>query len=448
MKFKSSFFYARKILFSKSSLNKNVMGRKSLLGAILCIGISLVPLVSLLVVSEGMIEGMTERIIRLSTQDIQVSFGNSSPCAESEEVFLSASQKIASLPFVRKVYPELRSMNLAGANSMRTGAAVRAVPEDFFTDEYTAKLFEIKEGEALLEKKRGIIISEKMAEILNVKVDQRISLINVNAKQGGKLSPRSFMFTVTGIISCGYQELDQLWAFISIKDGFEVLPKNNADFILGVSTLSPFAAELNLWCDELSDFIYDDADDFNYYDLSLDTWQEINSSQFENFSSTKLLLFLIMILIVLVASVNISSALVMIVMERSHEIGILKAMGATQSGIKASFMLTGLFAGIAGLCLGLPLGLLAAVNINHIILFMEKLLNYISAFFYSLFSDGTFVSFKLLDPAFYIQKIDIIIPFKELYAIAFLTVLISLLVSILPSRRAGKEKIMDTLRKA
>ncbi len=339
-------------------------------------------------------------------------------------------------------------MNLAGANSMRTGAAVRAVPDDFFTDEYTKKLFEVKEGDFRFQKKREIILSEKMSEILNVKVGERISLINVNARSGGKVSPRNYMFTVAGIISCGYQELDQLWAFISLKDGFEVLPKNNAEFIFGVSTTSPFAPELNLWCDELSDFIFEDTDDFNYYDFSIGTWQEINSSQFENFSSTKMLLFLIMILIVLVASVNISSALVMIVMERSHEIGILKTMGATQSGITASFMLTGLFAGIAGLCLGLPLGLLAAVNINHIILFMEKLLNYISAFFYALFSDETFVSFKLLDPAFYIQKIEIIIPLKELLAIAFLTVLISLLVSIVPSIKAGKEKIMDTLRKA
>ena len=156
-----------------------------------------------------------------------------------------------------------------------------------------------------------------------------------------------------------------------------------------------------------------------------------------------------MILIVLVATVNISSALVMIVMERSREIGILKTMGASSSGIRAAFIITGGAAGFAGVLTGIPLGLLAAVNINSIIPAFEKLLNFISMAFHFLFEGGSssYETFRLLDPAFYIQKIDIHIPFPELFLIALSAVLLSLLVSIIPSGRAGREKIMDTLRK-
>ena len=65
-------------------------------------------------------------------------------------------------------------------------------------------------------------------------------------------------------------------------------------------------------------------EDEELYESYVSRWDQLNASQFENFSSTKALLLIIMMLIVLVASINISSAIVMIVMERKKEIAILK----------------------------------------------------------------------------------------------------------------------------
>ena len=424
------------------------MGRRSLLGAVICIAISLVPLTALLVVSEGMIEGMTERIIHLSTHDIQIEPASTSFCTSSFEAFTQVSERLLSVNSIKKVYPEIQYMNLASANAVRSGALVRAVDENIFKDRYFSSLFEVCEGECDLSAKRSVIISSKMAETLGVKPGDRISLINVNVSEGNRLSPRAFPFTVKAVVSSGYQELDELWAFISLREGFEVLSRSSSSFIIGLSTDNTFSPLLNKTLEEVFSYLcMDEA--FDIYGTSVSTWKEINSAQFENFSSTKILLFLIMILIVLVASANISSALVMIVLERSAEIGILKTMGSSSSGLRAAFIMTGGAAGFAGVLTGIPLGLLTAVNINSIISGFEKFLNFIMYSLNVLFEgkNAGYESFRLLDPAFYIQKIDINIPFEKLFLVALSAVLLSLLVSVLPSRKAGREKIMDTLRK-
>ena len=111
--------------------------------------------------------------------------------------------------------------------------------------------------------------------------------------------------------------------------------------------------------------------------------------------------------------------------------------------------MTGGAAGFAGVLTGIPLGLLAAVNINSIISAFERFLNFIMLSLNVLLEgeSASYESFRLLDPAFYIQKIDINIPFGKLFLVSLSAVFLSLLVSVLPARKAGREKIMDTLRK-
>jgi len=161
------------------------------------------------------------------------------------------------------------------------------------------------------------------------------------------------------------------------------------------------------------------------------------------------MLLFIMMLIVLVASVNISSALVMLVMERKKEIAILKSLGGTSRGISLSFIITGSVTGFFGVLFGLPLGLLFSLNFSRVMNFIEALVNSFAKIFYFL-SEGSlsnYVTLHLLDEAFYLQNIPITIPVKEVALISLATILLSLLVSLLPAIKAGKEKPIETLRK-
>ena len=157
-----------------------------------------------------------------------------------------------------------------------------------------------------------------------------------------------------------------------------------------------------------------------------------------------------MFLIVMVASVNISSALIILAIERRREIAILKSLGAASGGISFSFLLTGFYAGLCGVVLGVPPGILCALNVNEIISFMEKVVNIAVKLVYSIgspYGSADFLPVHLLDPAYYLEKIPVILPFAQLTAIVCGTLFLSVLVSVGPSIKAGREKPIHTLRK-
>ena len=126
-------------------------------------------------------------------------------------------------------------------------------------------------------------------------------------------------------------------------------------------------------------------------------------------------------------------------MERQKEIAILKSIGAKPWGITLAFLLAALASGAGGLLLGLPVGILLTVFSNQIVHGFERLVN-----FFSTLGGGGPV--HLMDPAYYLSEIPVEIPGKQIILIAVAVLLLSVMVSYLPSRKAGKEKPLDILR--
>ncbi|MCR5762337.1 MAG: FtsX-like permease family protein [Treponema sp.] len=407
----------------------------------LCIGISLIPLIAVLCVSDGMISGITGRIIGLSTQDISVFHSGTNEFTSDLGALKKYSSEIKNIEGVKQVFMEVNNTVLVSANNYRKGATIRAVEQDVFErNQSFNNLFSVIEGSVGLKNERSAVICQKIAQDLNVHAGDRITLITANKIRRNVILPKTAVFTVEGIVSCGYQELDALWIFIPLSSGFSFLPDLSSDYIVKVQTENSFSADLIKTKHLIAD-----------YDCSADvyTWNELNKSQFENFSSTRILLMLIMLLIVLVASINISSALIMIVLERRKEIAILKSIGGNAKGISFSFLIMGCFAGMGGLIIGLPIGLLSSAHINKIISASESAINFCTKIVYLLEKKdfSSYNSVHLLDPAYYLQNIPISMPVKELLIIVAGTVFLSLAASVLPSLKAGKEKPLDTLRK-
>ena len=181
------------------------------------------------------------------------------------------------------------------------------------------------------------------------------------------------------------------------------------------------------------------SDNFGRY-ANVYRWDQIHSSEFENFSSTKVMLVFVMMLIVLVACVNISSAIVMLVMERQKEIAILKSIGAKPAGITLAFLLASLACGAGGIIIGLPLGILLTIFSNQIVNGLERLVNFFSAL-------GGGGPVHLMDPAYYLAEIPVRMPVSQIILIVVSVLFLSLVVSYIPSKKAGKEKPLDILRK-
>lgn len=213
---------------------------------------------------------------------------------------------------------------------------------------------------------------------------------------------------------------------------YKNLSMENASFNIMIETDDAFSPKL-------VGIQYEVKNHFGRY-ANVYRWDQVHSSEFENFSSTKVMLVFIMILIVLVASVNISSAIVMLVMERQKEIAILKSIGATPFGVTLSFLIAGAACGAGGLCFGIPIGILFTIFSNQLISGTEKMIN----LFTGLFHSG---EIKLLDPAYYLTKIPVEIPWGAIALIVFGVIILSVLVSYIPARKAGKEKPLDILRK-
>ena len=446
MTFRSSLMFAKSLIFPKAE--KKSSARRSLWGALLCIGLSIVPLVVVLSITNGMIQGMTDRIIGLSSNNIQAYVSPKLKDTQTAESYRNYAAQFKTVDGVFAVYPEISLTALAAGKKMRTGAQLRALDKEIFTNNSSFKeLFSIIEGDVQEFQNQNAdsgnyaVIGQKMAQLLDLHAGDTFRVITIKTTDG-KQSPKLTSFKVSAIVSSGYQELDALWVFIPLETAYKFVSLANASYTVMIETPQSYSPDLVRIQRELKK-------EYGKY-INFYRWDQVHAAEFENFSSTKVMLVFIMILIVLVASINISSAIIMLVMERRKEIAILKSIGATPSGITFAFIITGMTCGLGGLVLGLPFGLLAAVNANQIVQFIEKLVNLIARAGYYLkgLPADEINAIHLMDPAYYLQTIPVNLPFSQLILISLSTVLLALLVSIIPSVKAGKEKPLDILRKA
>ena len=446
MTFKSSLMFAKSLIFPKAE--KKSSARRSLWGALLCIGLSIVPLVVVLSITNGMIQGMTDRIIGLSSNNIQAYVSPKLKDTQQAQAYRDYAEQFKTVDGVLGVYPEISVTALAAGKKMRTGIQIRALNKEIFSQNKAfSELFSIIEGDIQSfqnqneETETWAIVGQKMAEMLELHEGDTFRVITIKTTDG-KQSPKLTSFKVSAIVSSGYQELDALWVFIPLESAYKFISLANASYTVMIETPDSYSPDLVRIQKELKAGY---GKYINFY-----RWDQVHAAEFENFSSTKVMLVFIMILIVLVASINISSAIIMLVMERKKEIAILKSIGATPSGITFSFIITGMTCGLGGLILGLPFGLLAAVNANQIVQFIEKAVNAIARAGYVLkgVPADEINAIRLMDPAYYLQTIPVDLPFAQIILISLSTVLLALLVSVIPSVKAGKEKPLDILRKA
>lgn len=443
MTFSSSLMFASSLIFPKTE--KKSTARKSFFASVVCIGLSIIPLIIVVCVTDGLISGMTERLIGLSSGHLEAYVSSGVNPVSTAQKFADYASGLLEVEGVVSVFPEIKINALAAGKSYRTGAEIRAVFTDIFEKNESFKnMFSAEEGnisdfQNSTDTKRAVI-GKKIAQLLNVHVGDNFRIITTKSVNG-KITPKLTVFNVCAIVSSGYQELDSLWVFIPLDSVYSFASASNSSFTIMVNTNDPFSSDLV----KIQQSVKSKCGKYaNVY-----RWDQVHVSEFENFSSTKIMLIFIMILIVLVASINISSAIIMLSMERKKEIAIIKSIGGTTKGITLSFLIAGLASGAGGVLIGVPLGLILSIFANQIISFFEKALN-----FFVRIMDlikgiplESIKEIKLMDSAYYLSTIPITVPVDKIVLISIFTIILSLVVSIIPSIKAGNEKPLETLRK-
>jgi lipoprotein-releasing system permease protein len=174
--------------------------------------------------------------------------------------------------------------------------------------------------------------------------------------------------------------------------------------------------------------------------FSVYSWRQLQAAQYSSYESTRQMLIFIMAIVTLVAAVNVSAAVSMLVIERQRDIAVLKSTGGSGGDVSLVFLLCAVLSGFAGAIPGIACGLAIGCNVNVLIRALETVLSFAS----SLVRGG---EVKILDPGFYLQEIPVVVDWKTVAAIGLLTILCSAAASLIPSLRAGKSRPLDLLRK-
>jgi lipoprotein-releasing system permease protein len=193
----------------------------------------------------------------------------------------------------------------------------------------------------------GIVIGQALANSLGVSVGETISLMTPD----GPLSPFGPMLgtrrvEVVGIFSLGLYEFDAAYGFVDLPTGQRLFGRPSPDFIeVRVDDMYAAPAVAEAIVQRLG----------NAY-ITQD-WAEMNQSLFSALWLEKMAISITIGLIVMVAALNIVASLILLVMEKSRDIAILKTMGASARSITWIFMLQGLIIGAVGTAVGAAAGL-------------------------------------------------------------------------------------------
>jgi lipoprotein-releasing system permease protein len=192
----------------------------------------------------------------------------------------------------------------------------------------------------------GIVVGRELASKLSVSVGDTVQVVTPE----GRLSPLGLMprfrtFKIVGIFSLGLFEFDSGYGFVHLTAAERLFDKARPEFI-EVRVDDLFAARQ----------IADSIPGMLGSDYIAQDWADMNKPLFSALWLEKMAISITIGLIVMVAALNIVASLILLVMEKSRDIAILKTMGCSAGSIRRIFMLQGLIIGIAGTAAGAAIG--------------------------------------------------------------------------------------------
>lgn len=447
MKMNAPVFIAFRFLFGGRKLRHQGSG---LGGAILGIGISLVPLLLVLLVSDGMIQGITKRYMETKSYHVQVAL----PDEFSQEEALPGLKAIDAMPGVKGSFLEINGSAIIVSASASHATLVRAVSPQYFTDPGTVEFLTSVKGDISPRNNHSIILGSSLASTLGVDIGDQVTIVTTGTNPDlpsdtagdlHSMSPRLSFFRVTGIVGAGYRDLDAIWSFVTQEAAKRALPPEISYEFIGIKVEKPFSnslGELALGMTSALNSIYPEW----FEPRLVRTWTEIERSLYRSFATTKSMLLYIMGIALVVAAINLGSALSTFVTERNMEIAILRSMGAGDVLVRTIFLGAGLITGGAGTILGIVLGLILSINVNGIIAATEWVLNGAGSLL-SMLRGQPYRSLQLLDPGYYLVRIPVSPDYLQISTIAILSIALCVVASIVPATRATKISVQTLVRK-
>ncbi len=334
--------------------------------------------------------------------------------AQGIEDYASLMTKINQVPGVRSSAPFIYGQIMLTSSSNASGLVLRGI--DFQQEKQVTDLAKnIIQGDLRhLDSTHkddsspgiaGMAVGNELARNLGLFVGDVISAISpVERITPMGLAPKFLRFKIVAIFSSGMYEYDTNLAYVSLRAAQRLFNMKNVVTGIEVKISNIFQA---------GKIARDIQNTLGFPYLTRD-WMEMNKNLFSALKLEKLAMFIILVLIILVAAFNIISTLVMMVMEKSKDIAILKSMGATSRSILSIFILEGLIIGLVGTILGCCAGTLICWVFD------------------------TFHLIKLAGDIYYISYLPFKMKLLDITLVSFASIVISFLATIYPAWQASK----------
>jgi lipoprotein-releasing system permease protein len=267
----------------------------------------------------------------------------------------------------------------------------------------------------------GVAIGQRLAENLGLRIGDKLKILIANGAQTPfGIAPRSKVYPVVAIFQIGMAEFDNLFVYMALPEAQGFFNKDNEASVVEIFVPKP----------EELDAVKSKIDRAITRPMIMTDWRERNKTFFDALNVERNVMFIILMLIVLVAALNIVSGLIMLVKDKGHDVAILRTMGATQGGVMRIFLITGASIGVAGTLAGFLLGLLVANNVESLRQILNHLLH------------------ANLFPAelYFLSRLPSVVDPGDVATVVTMTLVLSVLATIYPSWRAAKLDPVEALR--
>ena len=330
------------------------------------------------------------------------------------------SKQINDLQGVEAATPFIYSQIMLRSSTGVSGAVLRGIdPESagsvikILKNSILQNLKQIQRQERSNTSVPGIILGKELAINLGVLKGDAVYLISSR----GMISPIGYLpamkrFEVVGLFESGMYEYDGSLAYIDLKDAQKML--NMKDSVTGIEVrVDDIYNARNIAKKIVSEL------GFPYWARD---WMQMNHNLFSALKLEKTVMFIILALIVLVAAFNIASTLIMMVMGKTKDIAILKAMGAMDSSIRKIFIYKGMIIGAVGTSLGVCLGFILCK-------LLEK-----------------YKFIQLPGDVYYISTLPVRLEALDVFMIASAAMVICFLATLYPASQASKLNPIEAIR--
>ncbi len=343
------------------------------------------------------------------------------PLARDFTDYDRVAQAISQVEGVRHALPLVEGQALITTNESSNGVFVRGVREDDLKNlEGVSRNINFGTLDGF-DGAETIIIGSRLANGLGVTVGDAITVV---APRGASTpfgtAPRVKRYPVQAIFELGMSEYDATIAFMPLGEAQKFFNIPDAAHVVEVLIDNPDAV------DAMKPLVTAAAGEEMY----ITDWRQRNATFYNTLQVERNVMFLILMLIVLVAALNIISGMIMLVKDKGRDIGILRTMGASRGAVMRVFFITGASIGIVGTLAGLLLGVVVCLNIEEI----RQLISWMT-------STQLFPS-----EVYFLSRLPAVMDGGEITAIVGMALVLSVLATLYPSWRAARLDPVEALR--